>query len=284
MWEQVFGIGLVKTVEDLGTQGEKPLQKDLLDWLACEFIAKGWSSKAMMKLIVMSNTYRQSSVESSAMKERDPENRLLARGPRFRMPAEMIRDSALKASGLLSEKVGGPSVYPDQPDGIWNTPYNNEGWQSSTGGDRFRRGLYTFWKRTSPYPSFMSFDATSHEACTVRRIRTNTPLQALTLLNDPVYVMSAKALAKRMIATPNLSAEKRIQFGFESVAARPATPKETARLERLLTEEQKRFAAHPDDAAKFMEVAKADASTADSAAWTVVAQVIFNLDEAITKE
>ena len=284
IWEQVFGIGLVKTVEDLGTQGEKPLQKDLLDWLACEFMAKGWSMKAMMKLIVTSNTYRQSSAESAVMKERDPENRLLARGPRFRMPAEMIRDCALKASGLLSEKLGGPSVYPDQPDGIWNTPYNDQSWQSSKGEDRYRRGLYTFWKRTSPYPSFLSFDATSHESCTVRRIRTNTPLQALTLLNDPVYLMSAKALAKKMISADKLTTGDKIQLGFESVVARRPSPRELARLSQLLQQEQAHFSQNPEDAAKLMGTAKPAPSTQTEAAYTLVAQVIFNLDEAITKE
>jgi hypothetical protein len=236
----------------------------------------------MMRLIVTSNTYRQSSVETAAMKERDPEDRLLERGPRFRMSAEMIRDSALEASGLLSEHVGGPSVYPDQPDGIWNTPYNDEAWQLSKGGDRYRRGLYTFWKRTSPYPSFLSFDATSREFCTIRRLRTNTPLQALTLLNDPVYLTAAKALAKRMMAAGGKAPDQRIEFGFRSVMVRKPAGVELQRLDQLLSEEEARFKADPGAAAKLLEEKGADLT--DEAAYTVVAQVLLNLDEAITKE
>ena len=284
IWEQVFGIGLVKTVEDLGTQGEKPFEPELMDWLACEFMNRGWSTKALLRLIVTSNTYRQSSVESPAMKERDPDNRLLARGPRFRMSAEMIRDSALAASGLLSAKMGGPSVYPDQPDGIWNTPYNDENWQPSQGTDRFRRGLYTFWKRTSPYPSFLSFDATSRESCTVRRIRTNTPLQALTLLNDPVYLMASRALATKMLAMKSKPEADRITVGFESIMARKPAPAELNRIAKLLDLEKAKYAEDPEDAAKVLKTKTPPADVANEAAYTIVAQVMFNLDEAITKE
>jgi len=284
MWESVFGVGLVKTVEDFGSQGERPIYKDLLDWLAVEFVNQHWSMKAMYKMIVTSNTYRQSSVETAAMKERDPENRLLARGPRFRMTAEMIRDSALQASGLLSDHIGGPSVYPDQPDGIWNTPYNDEQWQLSPGADRLRRGLYTFWKRTSPYPSFLSFDATSHESCTVRRLRTNTPLQALTLLNDVVYLSAAKALASRMMILGGKTPIDRIGFGFRSVMVRKPTTSETLRLERLLDQEESRFKAKPIEAKSLLAVKTEPTDLVDEAAYTIVAQVILNLDEAITKE
>ena len=284
VWEQLFGVGLVKTVEDLGSQGEKPVHKELLDWLAVEFMNRGWSTKAMLKLIVTSNTYRQSSVETAAMKERDPENRFLERGPRFRMSAEMIRDSALAASGLLSNHIGGPSVYPDQPDGIWNTPYNDESWQTSNGSDRYRRGLYTFWKRTSPYPSFLSFDTTSRESCTIRRLRTNTPLQALTLLNDPVYLTASKALAKKMMGFGAKSSAAKIDYGFRSVMARKPAPAELNRLEKLLQLEQTKFANEPSSAAALMGEKTPDPKLANSAAFTVVAQVLFNLDEAITKE
>lgn len=284
IWEQIFGVGLIKTVEDLGTQGEKPVEKPLLDWLACEFMKRGWSTKAMLRLIVTSSTYRQSSVETAAMKERDPENRLLERGPRFRMSAEMIRDSALAASGLLSSHVGGPSVYPDQPDGIWNTPYNDESWETSKGPDRLRRGLYTFWKRTSPYPSFLSFDATSRESCTVRRIRTNTPLQALTLLNDTVYLTSAKALATKMLSAGGKTPTEKIEFGFRSIMVRRPSEPEVNRLKKLLDLEQGKFAAEPDQAAKLLGDKNPSPKLAEPAAYTVVAQVMFNLDEAITKE
>ncbi len=284
MWESIYGIGLVKTVEDFGSQGEKPIYKDLLDWLAVEFINRHWSMKAMYRLIVTSNTYRQSSVETVTMREKDPENRLLSRGPRFRMTAEMIRDSALQASGLLSNKIGGPSVYPDQPDGIWNTPYNDESWQLSPGTDRLRRGLYTFWKRTSPYPSFLSFDATSRESCTVRRLRTNTPLQALTLLNDKVYLNAAHALADRMMKDGGTEAKARLDFGFRSVMVRKPSPAETARLEVLLSQQEVRFGANPSEAKKLLSSTTDNPKLAVEAAYTIVAQVILNLDEAITKE
>lgn len=284
IWESIFGIGLVKTVEDFGSQGERPIYEDLLDWLAVEFMNRHWSTKEMIRLIVTSNTYRQSSVETPAMKERDPENRLLARGPRFRMTAEMIRDSALMASGTLSEKLGGPSVYPDQPDGIWNTPYNDEAWQLSPTNDRLRRGLYTFWKRTSPYPSFLSFDATSRESCTVRRLRTNTPLQALTLLNDAVYLNAAKALANRMRNEGGKAKGDQLEYGFRSVMVRRPTAPELSRLERLLDLEEERFKSRPDAAQKLLASSASATDQSDSAAYTIVAQVILNLDEAITKE
>ena len=198
-WEQIFGRGLVETSEDFGAQGALPSHPELLDWLATEFMANKWSQKSILRTIVRSSTYRQSSAVRPALEERDPYNRLLARGPRVRMEAEMVRDVALAASGLLSAKMYGPSVYPLQPAGIWNMPYNSDKWTTSEGEDRYRRSLYTFWRRTSPYPSFMTFDATSREFCQVRRVRTNTPLQALTLLNDPASFEAARALAGRMM-------------------------------------------------------------------------------------
>ncbi len=158
LWATLWGIGLVKTEGDFGTQGERPIYKELLDWMAVDFMDQGWSMKKMLKLIVMSNTYKQSSAISAAMEERDPENRLLARGARFRMSAEMVRDNALVAANLLSSKIGGPSVMPDQPDGVWNVSYNDSKWVTSPGEDRYRRGLYTFWRRTEPYPAFLAFD------------------------------------------------------------------------------------------------------------------------------
>ena len=191
-WEQLFGAGLVETTEDFGTQGRRPTHPELLDWLANHF-AHGWSLKSLLRLLVTSATYRQSSRITPALLAHDPANRLLARGPRFRMEAEMLRDITLAASGLLSPKIGGPSVFPLQPDGIWNNPYSGDTWKVSEGEDRYRRGLYTFWRRTSPYPAFTTFDASSREFCTLRRLRTNTPLQALTTLNDPAFFRAANA-------------------------------------------------------------------------------------------
>ena len=199
VWEQYFGHGLVETVEDFGTQGERPTHPELLDWLATEFVRQGWSLKAMHRLIVTSATYRQSSRATPELIERDPYNRLLARGPRFRVPAETVRDMALEVSGLLSPKIGGPSVFPYQPDGIWTQIYSGDKWEISKGEDKYRRGLYTFWRRTSPYPAFMSFDAPSRELICARRLRSNTPLQALTTLNDPSFVEAAEALARRIM-------------------------------------------------------------------------------------
>src|SRR5579872_649229 len=192
IWEQFFGRGIVETSEDFGTQGARPTHPELLDWLATELMQRGWSTKTIQKSIVMSATYRQSSVIAPQMQERDPYNRLLARGPRFRLEAEAVRDVALAASGLLSAKMGGPSVFPPQPDGIWDLPYNDDKWVTSEGEDRYRRALYTFLRRTAPYPSLLNFDAASRELCTVRRIRTNTPLQALTALNDPAFFEAAQ--------------------------------------------------------------------------------------------
>ncbi len=223
LWEQIFGRGLVETSEDFGSQGSPPTHPELLDWLATEFVAKGWSQKALLRTIVLSATYRQSSAVPAAVAERDPYNRLFARGPRVRLEAEMIRDVTLAVSGLLSEKMSGPSVFPLQPDGIWNMPYNSDKWTVSQGEDRFRRSLYTFWRRTSPYPSFMTFDATSREFCTVRRVRTNTPLQALTLLNDPASFEAARALAGRMVAAGATPAARAAQ-GVKLVLARPSRP------------------------------------------------------------
>jgi len=270
LWEQIFGRGLVETSEDFGSQGSPPTHPELLDWLATEFVGKGWSQKALLRTIVLSSTYRQSSAVPAAVADRDPYNRLFARGPRVRLEAEMIRDVTLSVSGLLSEKTFGPSVFPLQPDGIWNMPYNSDKWTVSQGEDRFRRSLYTFWRRTSPYPSFMTFDATSREFCTVRRVRTNTPLQALTLLNDPASFEAARALAGRMIAGGSTPAA-RAAAGVKLVLARDSRPPEVERLVALYDQELAQYR-------------KRGESEAELAAWTMVANVLLNLDEAITKE
>ncbi|MHB8635856.1 MAG: PSD1 and planctomycete cytochrome C domain-containing protein [Fimbriimonadaceae bacterium] len=285
LWSMVFGIGLVKTEGDFGTQGERPIYKDLLDWLAVDFMDHGWSIKKVLRLIVTSNTYKQSSVQTADMLERDPEDRLLERGARFRMSAEMIRDNALAAAGLLSKKIGGPSVMPDQPDGVWNISYNDAKWITSKGEDRFRRGLYTYWRRTMPYPAFLAFDATSREACTVNRQRTNTPLQALVLLNDPVYQLCARGLAAKMLAIKGDSFQ-RIAGGFHELLVRQPSPTESSRLAAYLVEQERRIAADPAAATALLGKAGpvAGADAADSAAYLLVATVMLNLDETITKE
>ena len=193
MWAQLFGRGIVETGEDFGVQGEPPSHPELLDWLATEFFEQRLSLKAMQRLIVTSATYRQSSRVTPLRLEKDPYNRLFSRGPRFRMEAEMVRDQALAISGLLKQTIGGPSVFPYQPEGIWFAPYSGDRWIESRDGNQYRRGLYTFWRRSAPYPSFIAFDAPSREVCTERRSRTNTPLQALATLNDPAFVEPAAA-------------------------------------------------------------------------------------------
>ena len=286
IWEQFFGRGLVLTSEDFGSRGEPPSHPELLDWLATEFVRDGWSMKRMQRLIVLSATYRQSAAVTPAILERDPYNRLLARGPRMRLPAELVRDQALAVSGLVSRKIGGPSVMPPQPEGIWNSPYSGEKWQTSTGEDRYRRGLYTFWKRTSPYPSFLSFDAPSREFCVVRRPRTNTPLQALTLLNDPVYVEAAQTLARRMATEGGNDAIARVTRGFRLTLARTPQQAEVEQLVALFNTELVHY--REDTKAAEAMAGKLDDKTkqvdlAELAAWTVVANVLLNLDEIVTK-
>jgi uncharacterized protein DUF1553 len=281
VWEQLFGRGLVETSEDFGTQGQAPSHPDLLDWLAVEFVEQGWSQKALLKTIVTSSTYRQASVVTPAVAERDPYNRLFARGPRFRLEAEMIRDGALAASGLLSAKVHGPSVFPTQPEGIWNMPYNEDRWVESEGADRHRRSLYTFLRRTSPYPMHMTFDATSHEFCTVRRVRTNTPLQALTLLNDRASFEAARALAARLASLPDPAA--RATEAFRLVVSREPKPAEVARLLAYVDGERAHFATRSDAARKVAPEPPTGQAPADAAAWTMAASVLLNLDEAVTK-
>ena len=282
-WEQFFGRGLVETSEDFGTQGAEPTHPDLLDWLATELVRQKWSMKGLHRLIVMSATYRQSAASAPALVERDPYNRLLARGPRMRMEAEMLRDVALAAGGLLSARIGGPSVFPPQPEGIWDNPYSDEEWVTSEGDDRYRRGLYTFIRRTSPYPSLMVFDATSREVCTVRRARTNTPLQALTLLNDEAFFEAARGLAARMLTEGVADARRVAAYGFRLTTARQPTPGE---LDRLVTSYERQLRAFRKRAANAARVTKLPADTpglAERAAWTMVANALLNLDETVTK-
>ncbi|MBI4907044.1 MAG: PSD1 domain-containing protein [Acidobacteria bacterium] len=277
IWEQYFGRAIVETPEDFGLQGLPPTNPELLDWLATEFMDRGWDMKAMHRLIVTSAAYRQTSRVTPALLQADPYNRLISRGARFRMEAEMIRDATLAASGLLSRKVGGPSVFPPQPPGVWDIPYSDDQWIESTGEDKFRRGLYTFVRRSALYPSMVNFDATSREFCTVKRIRTNTPLQALTTLNDPAFFETAQALAKRMLAEGGESDRGKIELGFRLVAARAPKPVELDRMLSWRAKEAEYFAAHPDEAKKI-------GGSADGASWTMLANVLLNLDETLTKE
>jgi hypothetical protein len=275
IWAAYFGRGIVETSEDFGSLGTKPTHPELLDWLAVEWMDRGWSMKAMHRLIVNSAAYRQTSSVSAAVLEADPDNRLISRGPRFRMEGEMIRDAALTASGLLSRKIGGPSVFPPQPPGVWDLPYNDEQWIESKGDDRYRRGLYTFVRRSAMYPAMVNFDATSREICTVRRIRTNTPLQALTVLNDEAFFETAKALARRMVEKASTDTA-RLEHGFRLVTARRPRNDEATRMLAWLARERTYFQDHSQDAARL--------GGPETAAWTMLANVLLNLDEALTKE
>ncbi len=276
IWEQYFGFGIVKTSEDFGSQSSGPSHPELLDWLAVEFMESGWDQKHIHQLILNSAVYQQSSRVTSELLAKDPENRLLARGPRFRLDAEFIRDNALRIGGLLSDEIGGPSVYPPQPDGIWDSPYSGERWIESSGENRYRRGLYTFWKRTATYPAFLTFDATSRESCTIRRIRTNTPLQALVIMNDPVYMEAAQGLAQRMLKLEG-SVEERVAYGFQLCTARKPSEKEAKTLTDYIARQQIEFAGKPAEAQKL-------APRVDQAAWVMAASVLLNLDETITKD
>ena len=292
-WQMYFGTGLVRTSEDFGSQGEAPTHPKLLDWLAVEFIESGWDVKALQKRIVMSATYRQRSNMTPRLLERDPENRLLAVGPRFRLPAEMVRDNALFVAGLLSEEMGGPSVFPYQPEGIWEEIsygdyFTAQVYNPSSGEDVYRRSVYSFWKRTAPPPSLAAFDAPDREKCTARRPRTNTPLQALVLMNDPTFVEAARALAEKLILESEDTPAERVRYAFLRAVAREPRPEEVRLLVQLAQDEGRRFASAPHEAAKLIAVGE---STPDSrleqvelATWTTVASAILNLDETITKE
>jgi hypothetical protein len=274
-WAHLFGRGLVETQEDFGSQGQPPSHPELLDWLAVEFREKDWSMKGLVKTIVMSATYRQSAKATLDLVKRDPQNRLLARGPRFRLEAELIRDEALAASGLLSHKMFGPSVMPPQPEGLWKSAYNGAKWVTATGEDRYRRGIYTYVKRTAPYPAMTTFDAPSREICTVRRVTTNTPLQALVTLNDEAFVEMARSLAAKM-RVAGKTPDEQIAQGLQRALVRPAKPEEVAVLKNLYEARLEEYAKHPDEAKKL-------AGDPELAALTAVGNVILNLDEFLTK-
>jgi hypothetical protein len=284
-WEQLFGAGLVFTSEDFGSQGMLPTHPDLLDWLAVELMDNGWSLKRLAKTIVMSAAYRQSSRTTPEKLDLDPANRLISRGPRHRLTAEQIRDQALAVSGLLSGKIGGPSVMPPQPEGVWQVVYSDDRWRTSEGEDRYRRGLYTFWRRTSPYPSAMALDATSRETCTIRRIPTNTPIAAFALLNDPTYVEAAQALARRIVEHDNSDTPARAAYAFRRVLSRQPTDDEVQRLAALFDSERRHYERYREAA---VEMATSELGSmhksqnpAELAAWTVVSNVLLNLDETL---
>jgi hypothetical protein len=286
-WEHVFGLGLVRTSEEFGSQGELPSHPELLDWLATELHRTKWDMKAFVKLLVTSAAYRQSSKVTPALLEADPDNRWLSRGPRVRLTAEMVRDQALAVSGLLSPKMYGPSVKPPQPAfGLSAAFGRSMDWTTSAGEDKFRRGIYTEWRRTNPYPSMSTFDAPNRDVCSVRRPRTNTPLQALVTLNDPVYVEAAQALARKIVKEGKTTAD-RAAFAIRQVATRPASEKEVARLVNLFDDTR---ASYAKDAKKAEKMATdpigplpKGGDAADLAAWTVVANVLLNLDEMLMK-
>ncbi|WP_020596330.1 DUF1553 domain-containing protein [Spirosoma panaciterrae] len=285
-WEQLFGTGIVETVEDMGTQGIPPTHRELLDYLAAEFMdTDHWSVKKLLKKMVMSATYRQQSTASPELLAKDPYNKLLARGPRVRLSAEAVHDQALAVSGLLSHKLYGPSVMPVQPDGIWQSPYDGDTWKQSTGEDLHRRALYTYWKRTAPYPSMVTFDSPSREFCQLRRLRTNTPLQALVTLNDPVYIEAAQHLADYM-RQHGSSPSQQIQAGFRRVMLRDLSPKKLAVLVNLYTTTEHYYQKQPGQAENLLDRPGLDCSTVSPqlAALTVTANTLLNLDEVITKE
>lgn len=328
-WAQLFGIGIVETEEDFGTQGELPSNQALLDFLAVLFESpksrvqsprqperptvlggaqpKGapgafgaagpgasdasgfaWDMKALLRYLVTSATYRQSSRITPELLAKDPRNRWLGRAPRYRLEAEMIRDQALAVSGLMSKKIGGPSVFPPQPPGLWQAAFNGQRtWTTSTGEDKYRRGLYTFWRRTVPYPSMAAFDAPSREACTVRRSRTNTPLQAFVTMNDPVYVEAAQALGRRLIKEGGATVEARVTYGLKLATGRPASPAQIQSLTGLYRSELEHYRGKADEAKALatdpLGPLPDGVDPVEAAAWTVVGNVLLNLDALLTR-
>ena len=283
IWEQLFGTGLVETLEDMGTQGSTPTHAELLDWLSYQFMhADNWSTKKLVRKIVMSNTYQQDSKIPSLLLQKDPYNRLYARGARVRLSSEQIRDQALFISGVLSHKMYGPGVYPYQPEGIWLSPWNGAEWATSDGEDKYRRALYTYWKRSAAYPSMITFDGVSREICSVRRIRTNTPLQALTTLNDSAYLDLARHFAVRMQSTGIKEPGKQIGYGY-TLATNNALPVNKLKpLMELYSKAYKQFKTDPAKMRKMM-MGMAASQNAETAALTVVANAMLNLDEVLTK-
>ena len=289
-WQHYFGTGLVATPDDFGLQGERPSHPALLDWLATEFVESGWDIKAMQRLIVNSATYRQNAAASGEQIQRDPKNRMLARGPRFRLPAEQIRDNALAVSGLLYKKLGGPSFYPPQPEGLFEEKGQlqyHPAWITSSGRDQYRRGLYVYWKRMNLYPSLAAFGAPTRERCRVQRALTNTPLQALVLLNDPVYVEAARAFADQIMAHGGDRTDTRIDYAMHRCLSRPPTGEEVDLYTEFLNRQTDRYQENKGAAMQLLHQEKTPseptAKIAERAAWTLLANVLLNLDETLSK-
>jgi hypothetical protein len=300
LWQSFLGAGLVKTPGDFGTQGDMPSHPELLDWLACLFrdgdanTAK-WDVKAMVRLIVTSSTYRQSSHLAPELLARDPEDRLLERGPRFRLNGEFIRDQALAVSGLLNDQIGGESVFPYQPPGLWEelmsradgAKWTAQVYTPSHGKDLYRRSMYTFWKRTSPPPALSTFDAPDREVCTVKRSRTNTPLQALVLWNDPTYVEASRKMAERVMTEAGPSVDQRIEFAFKLATSRDARPQELAVLHHIFESQLDAYRNDAKAVQKLLNVGEAprnlELDPPRLAAWTMVCSTILNLDETVTR-
>jgi Protein of unknown function (DUF1553) len=288
-WQMMFGTGLVKTIEDFGSQGEWPSHPELLDWLATEFVRSGWNVKHMMKLMVTSAAYRQDSRATPELIQRDPENRLLARGPRLRLPAETIRDQALHVSGLMNQKTGGPSVKPYQPDGLWEEQsMQNMDYKQDHGADLYRRSLYMYWKRTIAPPMMVNFDASTRESCVVRENRTNTPLQALNLMNDVTFLEAGRQLGRRMLEEGGASDEERLRHGFRLVLSRAPNAEEIAILKSSLNSHRDFFATNPARAETFLAKGESPRGAkfpeVQQAAFMAVGNLLLNLDEAVTKE
>jgi hypothetical protein len=303
MWERLFGVGIVKTSENFGSQADWPVHPELLDWLAVEFAkptqlpkvagkpAKPWDMKAMIKFIMLSQAYRQSSSAPEELYLKDPENRLLARGPRFRLTGELVRDQALAVSGLLVKKVGGPSVRPYMPVGVWsetNRYGNLKNYKADAGDGLYRRSMYTIWTRTAAPPSMLLFDAPNRETCTPKRSRTNTPLQALALMNEVTYVEAARALAQRMIKEGGDSVDSRLTTGFRLVAGRTPDQETLAILKAGLERRKKEFEQEPERAKALINqgTSKPDSSVdaPELAAYSATASILLNLDRVITKD
>jgi hypothetical protein len=293
MWQQLFGTGLVKSVEDFGRQGEFPSHPELLDWLARRFVDGGWQVKALLKELVLSATYRQASMMTAALRDRDPDGRLFARFPRHRLDAEVIRDQALALSGLLRQRLGGPSVFPYQPDDLYknvvvDAPYPGTIWTVSSGDDLYRRSLYTYWKRTVPHPVMSGFDVPDRESCTARRARTNTPLQALTMMNETGFLEAARGLGTRLLRDGGADDRSRLAFGFRLVTGRTVSDADLVILIRALTRLRADFTADPAAAERSLTIGASPADPtlpkAELAAYAAVASLLLNLDATITKD
>jgi hypothetical protein len=288
LWKQFFGTGLSKVLDDFGAQGEPPPNQALLDWLACEFMDSGWDLKHMVRLIVTSQTYQQSSVPSAELRARDPYNRELAAQSRWRLDAELVRDNSLSLAGLLVPKIGGPSVKPYQPDGYWeNLNFPPRAYDASEGRDQYRRGLYTWWQRSFVHPSMLAFDAPTREECAAERNRSNIPQQALVLLNDPSYVEASRGFAERILQECNGDVRARIAWAWRQALSRPPSAEEIRALEALLLKQLGEYKADPAAAEALLQVGlknpAAGFDKAELAAWTNVARIILNLHETITR-